>query len=885
VRPRLGERLAAALRCFRGGEALRESDERFRALAEHATELIAEIGPDGRYRYVSRSFLEQLGYQPDTLVGRSSGELLHPQDLAGSRGKFLDAVGQGGESRSIHRLRHRDGSWRWYENFGRAYRREDGELCFVSVGRDISRRREQAEKVSHELDLEKRVASLSRSFLVLRAGDIDGGIRRGLEQAAEIAEAHRAFFVVIAPDPPFLGDRYQWCASGSDLQTPLDWGEAQEFRWSCARFARGEVLRIDDLGELPAEAAAERRALEQRGTRSCLGVPVRSGDAVVGFLGFESRHRKRAWSEREVTSLRLVGEIFASAIRRKRAEQALEGQLEVERRIAALSQRFLGLHPEAIEDEVRRALGETGAVAGADRVVMLSFSEGRTTRPDVYEWCGIASPPYTEMKYPWAQTRILSGETIHFPRVADIPEEAHVERERLALRGVQSVLWLPIQSSGSLIGFLSFEAIRSEKRWSEQEITLLRLIGELLSNAIDRLRSDFALRESRAQLMQAQKMDAVGRLAGGVAHDFNNLLTVILGFSKALIEESTPGGQVHQDASEIHGAAERAAALTSQLLAFGRQRMVLDQTVDANDSLRRLQEILTRLLEEDVELILDLAPELDCVRCDPSQLEQLFLNLAVNARDAMPNGGILTFRTENRDVDATTARRIGLPEPGPCVLLSVSDDGSGMDPETCARIFEPFFTTKEPGKGTGLGLSIVYRVVQQAGGTIVVESKPEAGSCFDIYVPSCRSTSQPEPPRAGGDSLSGSETLLVVEDEPALRRLALRVLRWQGYRVLEAADGVAALELAASHAEPIDLLVSDVVMPRMGGGELARRLLRQRSEMRVLFVSGYPQERGRAASQPLPAAGFLLKPFSDELLAAKVRECLDGRVDDTRNLS
>jgi len=378
-------------------------------------------------------------------------------------------------------------------------------------------------------------------------------------------------------------------------------------------------------------------------------------------------------------------------------------------------------------------------------------------------------------------------------------------------------------------------------------------------------------------LLQAQKLESVGRLAGGVAHDFNNLLTVILGHA-SLLSSSLPAGDPRVEGVEqIRTAGERAERLTRQLLAFARQQVVEPRVVHVNDVVLRLGHMLRRLIGEDVELVTLLAPDLDPVLVDPGQLEQVLVNLAVNARDAMPDGGTLMIRTSNIAIEPARSRTDLDVAPGAYVRVSVSDTGHGMDPATAEKAFEPFFTTKEVGKGTGLGLATCYGIVKQAGGQIHVETQKDQGSTFHVDLPRASAESQPSDPAVATAKASGGhETILLVEDEVQVRRIAVTALRQKGYNVLEAAGGPDALQLTDSHQGRIDLLITDVVMPHMRGTELARRLRTLRPALKVLLVSGYTDrdlfEQEVGADRP----ALLTKPFTPSALASRVRELLDG---------
>ncbi len=383
------------------------------------------------------------------------------------------------------------------------------------------------------------------------------------------------------------------------------------------------------------------------------------------------------------------------------------------------------------------------------------------------------------------------------------------------------------------------------------------------------------------QLRQAQKMEAVGQLAGGVAHDFNNLLNVILGYSGLILERLKPDDPLVEKVEEIKKAGERATTLTRQLLAFSRKQVLEPSVLDLNAVISDMEKMLRRVIEEHIEVVTVPDPTLGPVRADRGQIEQVLMNLAVNARDAMPRGGRLTIETANVDLDSAYARRHVSVPPGPYVILAVSDTGHGMDPETKARIFEPFFTTKERNKGTGLGLSMVYGIVKQSGGYIWVYSEPGKGSTFKVYLPrleSATKASDPAPPAAR--AARALETILLVEDEESLRKLAREYLEAQGYLVIEAGHGEEALQVSAEYLGPIHLMVTDVVMPRMSGPELADRLGPARPKMKVLYVSGYTDSVMVHQGVLKPGIAFLQKPFSPNELKRKVREVLERELGD-----
>ncbi len=381
----------------------------------------------------------------------------------------------------------------------------------------------------------------------------------------------------------------------------------------------------------------------------------------------------------------------------------------------------------------------------------------------------------------------------------------------------------------------------------------------------------------REQLLQSQKMEAIGRLAGGVAHDFNNLLTVINGYSELALSRVAESDPLQPGLQQIHKAGEHAANLTQQLLAFSRRQPIQPRVLDVNAAVRDTEKLLRRLIGDDIELTCILDRDLASVNADPGQIHQVILNLVVNARDAMPSGGKLVIETRNVDLDHRYAANHWTVEPGSYVTLSVSDTGTGMDEETLRHVFEPFFTTKEMGKGTGLGLATVFGIVKQAGGHASVYSEPGRGTTFRIYLPraekTAASTGAVAPQRF---DTRGQETVLVVEDQTQVRGLACAILRGCGYRVLEAANGPEALRLSDSYLGGIDLLVTDVVMPQMSGPKLAENLKALRPVIQVLYISGYTGNIALDQSGEQGSTNYLQKPFSTEGLARKVREILDA---------
>lgn len=555
-----------------------------------------------------------------------------------------------------------------------------------------------------------------------------------------------------------------------------------------------------------------------------LGVPLKAGEQTFGVLVVQSYKENVRFSGPDKEILTFVSQQVANAIEHKRSEEAL--------RRSEASYRSL--------------------IEGAAYGIYRSDMTGNLleVNPALVEILGYAS-----------EAELLSR-NLAADVYADPAERArliaeHDKQDRF--RGVE-VNWK--RKDGSIL------AVRLTGRPVVDEKGQLEYFEGIVENVAER-------RALEEQLRQSQKMEAVGQLAGGIAHDFNNLLEVIMGYSDLLTEGLPVGDPLRRQAEEIYKAGKRAAGLTRQLLAFSRKQVLQPRVLDLNVIVTDLTKLLRRTIGEHIEFTAKLSPTLARVKADPNQIEQILMNLAVNARDAMPHGGSLRLETANVRVDEKLAQQHAGLRPGDYVLLAVADTGSGMDLKIQARVFEPFFTTKEKGKGTGLGLATVYGIVKQSDGYISVESAPGQGTTFHIYLPRVEAPAAPAPaPSEKPASTTGSETILLVEDEESVRRLARAFLENRGYKVLEARDGAHAVEICEERNQTIHLMVTDVVMPKMGGRELAQRVAVLRPEIRVLFVSGYT---GDSLILPGPHAAFLEKPFGPADLIKKVREMLDQK--------
>jgi two-component system, cell cycle sensor histidine kinase and response regulator CckA len=555
-----------------------------------------------------------------------------------------------------------------------------------------------------------------------------------------------------------------------------------------------------------------------------LGVPLRAANNIFGVLVVQSYTDNVRFREKDKEILTFVSQQVASAVEHKRNEQAL-------RRSEA---RYRSLVQSAVYGIYRASLEGKFLDVNPALIAMLGYSSAQ----EVLD----LDPKRDVFLDPSEQARVMQ----EFRRGARL--------DNLEVRWKR-------KDGNAITVRLSGRAVSSPEEADE----VLEVIAEDVTER----------RVLEDQFRQAQKMEAVGRLAGGVAHDFNNLLMVISGYTEVLLEHTPQNNPLHPKVAAIQQAADRATTLTRQLLAFSRKQLLELKVVDVNTIVKDMERLLRPLIGENIELHTRLATDLGRTRADAGQIEQVIMNLVVNSKDAMANGGKITIQTANVGLDDALRREYSYIQPGPYVMLSIADTGHGMDKETQSRIFEPFFTTKEKGKGTGLGLSTVYGIIKQSGGYVFAQTELGRGTTFRIYLPRVEKVAEPMSSIPSSQSATGgSETVLLVEDEESVRQLVRETLEAKGYKVLEADHGEAALRIASAHPGSIDMLITDVVMPGMSGRELSKQLCAAHPRTKVLFLSGYTEDAIVHQGGLEPGTAFLQKPFTLHMLSRKVREVL-----------
>jgi PAS domain S-box-containing protein len=710
------------------------------------------------------------------------------------------------------------------ESFEYQLRRKDGALIWVSENARVVRV-SNGEIVAYEGTMEditeRKRSELERqvTFEIIHAVNVTDNLDDLLylvyQALRKVLYAENCFVALYEPPSgmfhfPFFIDQF-------DEAPP-----PQQVGRSCTayvyRTGRAMLIPQQVFDELAAQGEVE---LVGTPSPAWLGAPLRTPAATIGVLVVQHYENEAAYTERDLEFLVSVGGQIALAIERKRAEEKIR---ESEARLRVLVEQL-----PAVLWTVGKDLRFTSALgAGLARLGLKPNQIVGVSLMDYFETNDQTFLPIA------AHRRATKGEPVTF----------HVEWKG----GSYTCHVEPLRTAeGELQGAICMALDITDRKQLEE------------------------------QLRQAQKMEAVGRLAGGIAHDFNNLLMVIQGYADLMTERLAEGDPLRRNAEQIQTASQRATSLTRQLLAFSRKQMLAPKVLNVQSVVVEMEKILRRLIGEDIQLETSSVEDLGLIKADRSQIEQVIMNLAVNARDAMPEGGRLTIETANVELDKAAAHPPAVLSPGRYVMLAVTDNGCGMDAETQAHIFEPFFTTKEKGKGTGLGLATVYGIVKQSGGYVWVYSEPGRGTSFKVYLPRI----EDEQTVRGRDGKSdatelprGSETVLLVEDEKGVRELAREYLQLTGYTVISAEDGHTALELAAMHVGPIQLLMTDVVMPGISGRELAGRVKAIRPEIKVLFMSGYTDQAVVHHGILDTDAALLQKPFTMAALAAKLREIL-----------
>jgi len=810
-------------------EKLRQNEARLQAILDSEPDCVKIVSLDGILLEMNPAGLAIIEARSDEeVIGKPILDLIHPEDRVAFQ-RLHQLVSEGRTGALQFRIVGLRGGLRWMEAKSVPLRDHRGDIVSVlSVTHDITERKRAEEKLRRQN--EYLIALHETALGLMNRLNLNDLLETIVTRAGTLVGTPHGNIFLLEP-------------GGTEMTRVVGTGIFSKFIGYRVKRGEGHVGKVWQTGQ-PLVVEDYRNwpgRLPDPGfdpLRASVAVPLKSGSEVVGEIGLAYLEEGRTFGEEEVALLSRFAELVSIALdnarlytaaqqelaERKRAEEALR---ESEERLQAI----LDNSPAIIyvKDTQYRYLlinrkYETLSPFTGDQII------GKTDY-DLF-------PKETADAFRTHDQQVLAA-------------RAPLEFEEVCLRDDGPHTYISIKfplfdATGAPYGICGISTDITERKKLEE------------------------------QFRQSQKMEAVGRLAGGIAHDFNNLLTAIIGHSELLLRRIDDRDPLHMEIQEIKKAGERATSLTRQLLAFSRKQVLQPKVLNLNAVIADMDRMLRRLIEEDIDLVTVTDPALGSVKADPGQIEQVIMNLVVNARDAMPQGGRLLIETANVELDETYARQHVGATPGPYVMLAISDTGSGMDKETQMRLFEPFFTTKEQGKGTGLGLSTVYGIVKQSGGNIWVYSEPGQGTTFKVYLPRIEEPGESPGPGAAPVELSQVfETILVVEDDEVVRDLVCQILRDSGYTILEARHGEEALLICEQHAGPIHLMMTDVVMPGMSGPELAERLAPLHPEMKVLYMSGYTDNAIIHHSVVDAGTAFLQKPFTLEILTRKVREVLD----------
>jgi two-component system cell cycle sensor histidine kinase/response regulator CckA len=817
---------------------LLESERRYRLLAEHVSDVIWTMDLGGVIQYVSPSIEKLRGYRPEEIVGWRLEQVMAPESAERCLEALERELAREGEADADPRRsvtleleqRRKDGSTLWVEIVATLLRDERGEVTGVlGVSRDITRRHRAEEEREHHWDRrDKQQSVIVRlgTHETIWSGDFDRAVRIITELVSEAMDVERVSVWLANEAVDELRCLDLFVRTGSRHER----GAVLSSRDYPAYFEALRAQRVIDAHDAyadPRTAEFCEGYLRPNEIASMLDSTIRVSGRVLGVVCHEQVEPARTWHLDEIA---FAGEV---------ADQLAQAYLNAQRLETAAALRR--------SEEKYRALMDDAADA-----ILLADRDGNILEGNrrAAELLGYAVAE-------------IPGLTV--PRLHPEPEYDRIVR---AFRSIVETGSGRVDGTQVLRKDGSVVSVDIAARVVEVQDGVV--VQGVFRDITDRL-------ELERQLYQAQKMEAIGQLAGGVAHDFNNMLAPILGYAELLLAKLPPDDASRAALEEIRRAAERSRDLTSRLLVLGRKQELRVRSLDPNDVVRGLEAMLRRTLREDIELCLSLTEEPGFVRADAGQLEQVLMNLALNAQDAMPRGGVLRLKTELAEiVEGGNGRHLDVP-PGSYVVLAVQDDGVGMDASIRDRVFEPFFTTKKAGEGTGLGLATVYGIVRQHDGCIRVRSAPGRGSTFRVYLPRVDDPPTPATPLESETSVrGGSETVVVVEDEDMVRELVQSILEAYGYEVEAPADARECLSLFRAGKLRADLLLTDVVMPDMNGRELRDALRETHPDLRVLFMSGYPGDRILEADLNEAHAAFLAKPFRGHDLARKVRAVLDA---------
>jgi two-component system cell cycle sensor histidine kinase/response regulator CckA len=855
LRQRIAEMEASGEECKRAEQSWRENEERFRTIVNTALDSIFIKDGSCKYQFVNTA-MERLfgvpasgllGKTDEELFGKDAGKHINEVDRRVFQGEVVEEehtkpvqdvlttfhvikvpmkdtagniVGLCGIARDItERKRAEEALRKAHEELERRVEERTADLAINNkqLEFEIAERKRVEETIKHRLQFEKAVSAISSRLI--NVSKIDDAINASLVDMGQLSGADRAYLFLFHQDGTIMENTHEWCAEGvtSEIDN-LKNLPSEMFLWWIRKLYKGEVLHIKDVSTMPAEAKAEKAILERQNIKSLLVLPVNIKGGVAGFIGFDNVRETGEWTDDDLAILRTSSELIGNSLERRRAEEALH---ESEERYRTL----FDLSPQAI------ALTDVST----GRLIAVNDEFCRRTK---YTREEILERTTTELFY---------SEEKRGKFIRKLQESGEIRGLEMDFR----------VKDGSIINTLMFSK-------------LILIAGEsfILTILLDLTH----LKRLEAQLLQAQKMEAIGTLAGGIAHDFNNLLMGIQGNASLMLLDIDPDHPHYKKIESIQKQVQSGAKLTGQLLGYARKGRYEVKPLNLNELVKESSEAFGRTRKE-ITIYREFAEDLFTVEADKNQIEQVLWNMYVNAADAMPGSGNLILKTMNATHE-DMKRNLGNPSQCHYVRLTITDTGIGMDKETMERIFDPFFTTKELGRGTGLGLASTYGIIKGHSGYIDVASEKGAGTTFNIYLPVSEKKAH-RTTKAAERFVKGMGTVLLVDDEEVILELGQELLKVMGYRVLVARDGKEAIDVYRNNQDDIDIIVLDMVMPNMGGGEAYDRMKEINPDIKVLLSSGYSIEGQATEILGRGCDGFIQKPFNIEALSRKIREILE----------
>jgi len=805
----------------------------FQTFTEQSPNMIF-INKGGRVVYANKRCIEVMGYSreefyaPDfvfmTLIAPESVDLIRSgfkqhmagEDIAPYEYSLINKKGKKIEAIITTKLID-------YEN-GKA---------ILGIITDITERKRVEEELQYRLNFQHLITTVSSQFINLHPAQIDDEIENALKQIGEFADADRSYIFQFSDDQKSKFCTHEWCAEGIEpLMGRIQNAPMVTYPWSMKRYLRGDIVLIPRVSEMSPEAIDAKHDLEQLGVQSILNVPMAPGGRVMGFIGLTSIRKEKMWTEDTSSLLKIVGQVFANALENKKNRQALQ---ESEERLRTVYETF----PDSV------------TIVQSENACFVDVNSAFTRLTG------------------WAAEDVI-GQTEADLEIWHNPNDREKLKAGIARNGKIDNLEAKFRlKDGSVITAL-MSAVLIKLKNKPHILTITRDISDLKSAQKER-------EQLKTQLIQAQKMEAIGTLAGGIAHDFNNILGAIIGYSEMALYDTKKDSMEHYNIDQVLSAGHRAKDLVKQILAFSRKSEQDKNIISLATIVAEALKLLRASLPTTIEIRQNIEPNLDAIFADPTQMHQVVMNLCTNSAHAMGDtSGILKVELHNVDLSVKKAAQYPELNPGPYVKLSISDTGHGMASETLDRIFDPYFTTKEQDKGTGMGLAVVHGIIKGHGGGIRVQSKPDKGTRFDILFPVMgkRMESETEELKA---LPTGTEHILFIDDEDTLIDLGESMLKKLGYRMETRTRPDEALEIFGAAPHKFDLVISDMTMPGMTGDILAAKLMKIRSDIPVIICTGYSERIDEQRARDLGIKGLIMKPFTIRGLSKTVRDVLDGK--------